>query len=113
VAVGFAVGSVEHLARLLLHGFGVEVVANYPAWRDAAFSLVDGVIAFIGFTDRRRLFVPVLAFLVEQIVINGSEAWRTWRASGEILWLVPVTIVVIGVAAGVSLRERLRGAPAA
>ena len=107
VAIGFAMGSVEHLIGLVLHGLHIEVVAHYPAWRHAAFALVDAGIAFVGFTRPRRLFVPVLAFLIEQILINGTEAWRTWRTSGEILWLVPVMIVLIGLAAAVALRERL------
>ena len=109
VAIGFALGSVEHLIRLVLHVFHIEVVAGYPAWRDAAFALVDASIACLGFTRPHRLFVPVLAFLIEQIVVNGSAAWRTWRVSGEILWMIPVMIVLIGTGAVIALRERRKG----
>jgi len=108
VAIGFALGSLEHLVRLVLHGFGIELVAGYPAWRDAAFTVVDASIACIGFTRPHRLFIPLLAFLIEQVAVNGTYAWRTWRGSGEILWMIPAMIVLIGAATAVALQERRR-----
>jgi hypothetical protein len=106
VAIGFAIGSVEHLVGLVLLGFHVEMYANYPGWRHAAFAGADAAIAFIGFSRPHRLFFPALMFLIEQIAINGTYAWRTWRVSGRILWSIPVMIVLIGAAAVIALQER-------
>jgi hypothetical protein len=106
VAIGFALGSVEHLIGLVLLGFHIEMYAHYPAWRHAAFTAVDAGIAFLAFTRPRRLFVPLLAFLVEQILINGSHAWRTWRTSGDMLWTIPIMIALVGAATIIALRER-------
>jgi len=80
--------------------------ANYPAWRHGAFAVVDSGIAYLAFTRTRRVFFPVLAFLIEQVLVNGTYAWRTWRTSGEVLWTIPVMIVTIGAAAAVALQER-------
>lgn len=113
VAIGFAIGSVEHLIGLVLLAFHIEMYARYPAWRHAAFALVDAGIAYLAFTRPRRLLFPVLAFLIEQLLVNGSHAWRTWRTSGEVLWGIPVMIALIGAAVVVALRERLRTDPQA
>ena len=107
VAIGFAVGSLEHLVRLLLHAFGIEVIAGYPMWRDAAFTLVDAGIAFLAFTRPHRLFVPVLAFLIEQALINGTEAWGAWRDSREVVWRIPLMIVLIGAATVIAWLARV------
>jgi hypothetical protein len=108
VAIGFALGSLEHAIGFVLLLFGVEMYAGYPAWRHAAFTVVDALIAFLAITRPHRLLIPLLAFLIEQILINGAYAWRTWRTTGEILWVVPVMIALIAAARVIAARERTR-----
>jgi hypothetical protein len=72
---------------------------------------VDAGIAYLAFTRLRRLFFPVLVFLIEQAAINGTRAWRAWRTSGKVLWTIPVMIALIGAAVVVAVRERLEPDP--
>jgi hypothetical protein len=95
IAIGFALGSVEHAVLLILLGFHIEVYAAYPAWRHAAFTVVDALIAYVAARHPDRLFVLLLAFLIEQIATNGVTAWREWQATHHVLWLVVVIHVLI------------------
>jgi hypothetical protein len=79
----------------------VYVVQDYPWWRHAAFIAVDALIAYLALTRPDRLFLPLLAFLVEQILTNGVRAWLEWQATHHVLWSVVVMHVLI-VAAVVS-----------
>jgi hypothetical protein len=111
VGIGFAAGSLEHLIGLVLLGFQIEMFTSYPAWRHAAFAFVDAGIAYLAFTRPRRVFIPLLAMLIEQIVVNGSSAWRTWCTSGEILWSIPLMIALMFAASIVARQERLEADP--
>ena len=106
VAILFALGSLEHAVGFVLLLFGVEMYTNYPAWRHAAFTCVDALIAYLGFRRPDRLFLPLLAFLIEQCAVNGTFAWRRWRTTGEILWIVPVMVLLIAAATVIAARER-------
>lgn len=109
VAVGFTLGCLAHAIGLVLLLFGVEWYgAGYPAWRHAAFTCVDALVAYLAFRRPERLFVPLAAFLIEQIAVNGTFAWRTWRATGEIVWAIPAMLVLISAATVIAARERRR-----
>jgi hypothetical protein len=112
IAVGFALGSVEHAVLLILLWFHVEVYAGYPWWRHAAFTVVDGLIAYLAARRPDWLFIPLLAFLIEQILTNGAEAWREWQAIHHVLWVVVVMHVLISgavVSTAIDRRLSLRG----
>jgi hypothetical protein len=108
VALGFALGSLEHLVGLVLLAFGVEMYADYPAWRHAAFSVVDALIATLAVRRPDRLFIPLAAFFVEQVAVNGAMAWRHWTAHREIVWPVLVMLALILAATVIAAREARR-----
>jgi hypothetical protein len=108
VAIGFALGSLEHAVGFVLLLFGVEMYTNYPGWRHAAFMCVDALIAYLAVRRPERLFMPLVVFLIEQVAVNGTYAWRTWRTTGEIVWAIPVMIAVIGAATVIAAQERRR-----
>jgi len=106
IAVCFALGCLLHAIGFALMLFGVELYgAGYPAWRHAAFVLADALIAYLAFRRPERLFVPLLAFLIEQVAVNGTFAWRAWRTTGAVAWGVPVTILLISAAMVIAARE--------
>ena len=108
VAIGFALGSLEHLVGLVLLAFGVEMYADYPAWRHAAFSVVDALIATLAVRRPDRLFIPLAAFFVEQAAVNGTMAWRHWSAHREIVWPVVVVLPLLLGATVIAARESRR-----
>ena len=108
VAIGFAVGSLEHLVGLVLLAFGIEMYSDYPAWRHAAFSVADALIAALAMRRPDRVFIPLVAFSVEQVVVNGTMAWRHWTAHREIVWPVVVMLPLILAATVVAASEARR-----
>ena len=106
--VGFALGSLEHATGLILLAFHIELFSGYPAWRHAVFTVVDASIAWVAMRRPDRLFLPLCAFLVEQVVTNGVRAWREWSTAHHVLWVVVVMHVLIfsaTVAAGLNRRR--------
>lgn len=109
VGIGFALGSLEHAVGFVLLLFGVAMYGpGYPAWRHAAFTCADALITYLAFRHPQRLFVPLVIFLAEQVVVNGSFAVRAWRTRGEIVWTVPVMLVLISAAIVIAAQERRR-----
>lgn len=69
----------EHAGRFALGFAGIHLAPpDYSAWRDPAFALIDATIAWVALRRPRWLFFCLLAFLVEQAVSNGPDAWRSW-----------------------------------
>jgi hypothetical protein len=97
-AVGFALGCVEHATLFVFQWRGIWSLSNYPLWRHAAHAAVDGSIAYVGFRRPDRLFIPLLAFLVEQVLINGVPAIPVWRNTHDVPWVVVVEIALLSCA---------------
>jgi hypothetical protein len=96
IGLGFGFGALEHAVGLVGLWLGWEMYAGYPWWRHAAFTAVDASIAWVAFRRPDRLFVPLLAFLVEQIATNGVDAWQDWRLFHRIGWLdVAVQLLIL------------------
>jgi hypothetical protein len=93
IAAGFALGAVAHgtglIAFLALH---FELRPGYPPWRDAVFTVVDAGLAALALRAPRRLWLPVLAFLVQQVTNHGAWAWRAWTDAHRIDWGLLVTL---------------------
>jgi hypothetical protein len=105
IAIGFAFGAIEHaVGFVLLVGFQIGY-AGYPAWRHAGFTFIDTAIAYVAARYPDRLFIPVLAFFIEQTATNGVDAWREWRAEHGVLWVVVVEIGLVGLAAIITGRQ--------
>jgi hypothetical protein len=83
-------------------------ILGYPAWRHAAFAAVDASIAYLAIRHPDRLFVPLFAFLVEQIATNGVEAYRDWTAARHVPWLAVIMHVFIFCAAAAAWTNRRR-----
>jgi hypothetical protein len=98
IAVAFGLGSLEHVVGLVGLGVGWPMYSHYPWWRHAAFATVDGAIAWLAVRQPRRLFLPLAAFLVEQLATNGVETWQTWSVNHQLQWSVLVTLPLIAVA---------------
>jgi hypothetical protein len=109
IAVGYALGSLAHATGWLLLLFHVEMYgAGYPAWRHVAFTVADASIAWIAARYPDHLFLPLLAFFIEQSATHGLEAWREWTSTGEILWGTAAMLAVFlsaTIAAGVRMRQ--------
>lgn len=106
VAIGFSLGAAEHLAGAVLLFFGVPLFPPpYPAWRHAVMSLADAGIVWIA-VKRPALLIPALvAFLVEQLVVNGPFVWRE-AAAGRAAWGAIVTIGFVVAALALLRRGR-------
>jgi hypothetical protein len=98
IAVAVGVGSMEHAVGLVGLLFGWQMYANYPLWRHAAFASVDASIAWLAVRQPRRLFLPLLALLAEQIATNGTEAWQSWHSSHRVEWMIVLTLPLIACA---------------
>ena len=98
IAAGFALGSLEHAVGLVLLAFHIEMYAAYPAWRHAAFAMVDASIAYLAIRHSDRLFIPLFAFLIEQIATNGVAAYQDWEATHHASWVVVVMHLLIACA---------------
>ena len=85
VAIGFALGSLEHAVGLILMGFGVHLY-SYPAWRHAAFVVADSVIAYVAARRPERALWLLTAFLIEQLATHGPEEWRHWQLTHHLPW---------------------------
>lgn len=95
IAIGYTLGSLEHATGLALLVFGIEMYSHYPAWRHAAFTGVDALIAWVAMRHPDRLFFFLLAFLIEQIITNGRLALREWSNHRHILWVVVIMHTLI------------------
>lgn len=109
IAVGYALGSLTHAAGLFLLLFHIEMYGEgYPAWRHAAFTVVDASIAWIAARHPDRLFLPLLAFFIEQSATHGLQAWREWTSMGQIPWMTGAMLALFlaaTIAAGVRMRQ--------
>jgi hypothetical protein len=85
ITVGYALGSLTHAAGWFLLLFHIEIYgAGYPAWRHAAFTVVDASISWIAVRHPDHLFLPLLAFFIEQSATHGVQAWHEWTSMGQI-----------------------------
>ena len=98
IAVAFGLGSVEHVAGLAGLAFGWQMYPHYPWWRHAAFAAVDAAIAWLAVRRPHRLFLPLAAFLIEQLATNGVETWQVWSVEHQVQWNVLVILTLIAVA---------------
>lgn len=98
VAIGFALGALEHFAGAVLLLFDVAIFPPpYAGWRHAAMAAADGAIVWIAL-KRSRLLIPVLAiFLAEQLMVNGPFAWRE-AAAGRFEWGAMATLGFVAAA---------------
>ena len=106
VAIGFALGSLEHAAGLVLLAFDIHIYQHYPAWRHAAFVLADALIGYLAATRPQRALIPVVAFLIEQIVTHAPEIVRHWRITRHVPWLAVLYFAMIVGAVIVAARYR-------
>jgi hypothetical protein len=109
IAVGYALGSLTHATGWLLLLFRVEMYgAGYPAWRHAAFTVADALIAWMAARRPDHLFLPLLAFFIEQSATHGVQAWRDWTSMGKNPWMTGAMLALFlsaTIAAGVRWRQ--------
>jgi hypothetical protein len=98
IALGFGLGSLEHMVGLVGLLVGWQMYSNYPWWRHAAFAGVDASIAWLALRRPQRLLVPLLAMLGEQLATNGTEAFHTWQSAHRVEWPIIVTLPLIACA---------------
>lgn len=93
--IGFVVGGAVHTAALSMLPLGIAIYgANYPWWRHVTMAGVDMAMAWIALRRPSWLLIAILAFEVEQLIVNGFgvmqgaimiaamlAAWERWRAT--------------------------------
>ena len=74
-ALGFALGGLVHVIAFVLLYRGIELYGrDYPAWRHLVMAAIDGGIVYIAAAHTPFLAFALLAFGVEQLLVNGVGA---------------------------------------
>ena len=107
VSIGFTLGAIEHAVGLVGMAFGWHMYANYPWWRHAAFTCVDGGIAWLAIRRPARVVIPLGAMLIEQIATNGVYAYDALTREHRIEWPVWIVLPLIAMAFAVVAKKTM------
>lgn len=80
-ALGFAVGASAHAIGFALLLGGITLYGpTYRAWRHVAMISIDVAMVWIALRFARWLAFALLAFLIEQLVVNGIGTTAVFAA---------------------------------
>jgi len=88
-AAGFAIGGAVHATAGALLARGIALYGpGYPAWRHVVMAVIDGSIAWIAVRRPGWLVVVLLAFVAEQLAVNGIGLTPIFAltAAGWVAW---------------------------